>query len=154
MVVVVTVFGSLVGTTRLVKDANACSCWCFPVLGNILPFSLGRDEVRCKWLSSMVIKAVKPLSLVEDTYSCSHTSLNFLPLYFLQESAEYLWHVRKLLSAYAAMLFVNFLVVFIVMAGLYCLILKEFRSISSRVGELKNETVIKGAVIEGALGPQ
>ena len=47
LVIVVTVFGSLAGTTHIVEAANACSCWCSPHLGNVLPFSLGRDEVGC-----------------------------------------------------------------------------------------------------------
>ena len=45
VLVVLALFGGLSATTRLVSDANKCSCWCFPHLGNVLPYSHGRDEV-------------------------------------------------------------------------------------------------------------
>lgn len=45
IVIVVAILSSLVATTDISKDANACSCWCVPFLGNVLPFSLEWDEV-------------------------------------------------------------------------------------------------------------
>lgn len=45
VVIVVVVFASLVATTHLVDDVNVCSCWCFPHIGNVIPFSLGGDLV-------------------------------------------------------------------------------------------------------------
>ena len=30
---------------RLLEDANACSCWCLPVYGNVLPFADPKDMV-------------------------------------------------------------------------------------------------------------
>ena len=47
VIIVGVVFASLASSTRLVRDANACSCWCYPQLGNILPFTYGRDLVCC-----------------------------------------------------------------------------------------------------------
>ena len=45
MVVVMVLFGAVVGDTGLLGKVNECSCWCYPSLGNVLPYAHGRDEV-------------------------------------------------------------------------------------------------------------
>ena len=46
MVIVMLMFGSIAGQTNLVTHAESCSCYCLPVLGNVVPFVARRDEVR------------------------------------------------------------------------------------------------------------
>lgn len=101
LILVTGIFASLAETAHLVKDANICSCWCFPHIGNILPHSLGKDE----------------------------------------PSARYLWHIRKLLVAYSALLFLNFLTVLVIMSLLYWKIIKEIKKIKKRIATLGDEVV-------------
>ena len=46
VVIIVPVFASLIATAQLWGQADECTCWCFPHVGNVLPFSTGRDLVR------------------------------------------------------------------------------------------------------------
>lgn len=46
MVVIMLQFGILAGMYMIVTNADACSCWCYPVsVGNVLPFAVPRDWV-------------------------------------------------------------------------------------------------------------
>ena len=38
----------------LVKDANDCSCWCLPTLGNVLPLAISVDNVSTKPITERV----------------------------------------------------------------------------------------------------
>ena len=39
------VFGAVAVSTGVVSDTNDCSCWCAPLLGNVLPYAIGKDYV-------------------------------------------------------------------------------------------------------------
>ena len=73
-VVVLSLFGILAARTSLVSDANSCSCWCFPYLGNVLPYSAGRDLV-----SFVVFCIEKLLSLYQATFFRKSCPLALLP---------------------------------------------------------------------------
>ena len=46
MVIVMLFFGGIASQTNLVSNAESCSCFCLPVIGNVVPFVGSRDEVR------------------------------------------------------------------------------------------------------------
>lgn len=45
IIMVMVLFGILSGDYNLVSNANACSCYCLPAIGNIIPLVTPRDEV-------------------------------------------------------------------------------------------------------------
>ena len=45
MFIVMIIFGAITGQTGIVKNANDCSCYCFPMIGNVLPNAYSRDQV-------------------------------------------------------------------------------------------------------------
>ena len=45
-VLVLTLFGIVVGSAEVVQNTNGCSCWCAPVLINVIPFAIPRQNVH------------------------------------------------------------------------------------------------------------
>ena len=45
VVIVLTLFGAVAATTSIIQDTNQCSCWCAPLLGNVVPYAIHIDEV-------------------------------------------------------------------------------------------------------------
>ena len=50
VVIVMVTFGTITGQTRVLGKVDKCSCWCKPIIGNVLPWAYGRDEVGTKYL--------------------------------------------------------------------------------------------------------
>ena len=63
MVIIMILFGTFGGMYVIVANADACSCWCYPVsVGNVLPHAVPRD-----WVG---------YSFNYSPYTCTHVHLS------------------------------------------------------------------------------
>ena len=45
VLIVMVFFAIVAGSSEIVQNTNSCSCWCAPVLGNVLPYAIHREKV-------------------------------------------------------------------------------------------------------------
>ena len=48
VVIVVGLFGVVAGSTNILQNTDMCSCWCAPVLSNVMPYATHTQEVCFK----------------------------------------------------------------------------------------------------------
>lgn len=112
----------------LVKNANDCSCWCLPTLGNVLPLGISVDNVSTK----PTIQGVARL--------CVHLISNSI---HLQSTAKYILYVQILETAYGAIVGTNYLLVFVLLITVYSkslIYIKQMRKqLGKSIGLLKKE---------------
>ena len=109
MLIILPLFGIVAGRTNIFRNVNSCSCWCVPVLGNVVPYATLRQEVK-----------VNSDNLMYHNYI------------FLQGPAEYVQDVRKLLVMYGLVVASHFLVGLIVLMVLCSKTLKWIRNIETK----------------------
>ena len=75
MFIVMIIFGAITGQTGIVKNANDCSCYCFPMIGNVLPNAYARDQVSMyNYYTLKTIMHIVPAAYWSICLQCSEVA--------------------------------------------------------------------------------
>ena len=114
VVTVAAIFTMIVVSSNyiLVTEANDCSCWCLPTLGNVLPLAISVDNVSTKPSSYLI----------------------FFPIY-IQLTRNYVHYVYILETAYGAIVGTNYLLVFVLLIIVYSKSLVYIKQLRKQLGK-------------------